>query len=731
MFLNPLMLFGISAVSIPIIIHMLNKRKFERVVWAAMRFLKVSVEQNQRRIQVEDMLLLLLRCLLVLLIVMVLSRPVLNAVAAALGRSPVTAVIVLDNSASMCTTDGVESRFGSAKKAAEEVLRSLPNGSAVAVILGFNDKYELIPKPSYDLTLVATRVKDAPLYDRPTNLYPAVRAAIDLLAGEPSTVKEIYVISDGQASGFQQLADIRKQLEDKKNQIRPHIILVGRTEDKNLAVTAVRMDPGIAAVNQPLRVDVRIRNFGKNEARDVPVSIQVDGDPAMDQASIDVIPPGEEKGLSLFAKLKSEGYHVITARTDADHVPADDSRTVAVRAVKAVKVLLIDGDTGREARDSEVFYLKHALRSVPRSQWEDYYIKLPIKLPTEAETLRFEDFDAVVAANVTDFSTGVVNQLATYVKNGGALWVFPGDRLNVNFYNEQLYTRTGLLPAMFGPAVGDAKSTEKWGSLSDRAFDHEIVAVWKDPAAGALSSGKIFRYLTLIPDAAAEKRSKGDGRSDVRVIARFSDDSPAMIERNVGMGRVIQWATTADTDWNDLGARAGIYVPLVNRTLGYMVARQDERLTIRTGTPFTYTAPIELANKDVQINKRARGWSDTAKELNEVSESRRVEMVDGVPTIAFADTNFAGPYEIKGENTTIRFAAQADPDESNMELVSSEQVKVMESFAHVVRWTPGMSMADTIDQVRTGTEIWFPLAIIVLILATAETFLAHWFSKSK
>ena len=82
MFLNPLMLFGISAVSIPIIIHMLNKRKFERVVWAAMRFLKVSVEQNQRRIQVEDMLLLLLRCLLVLLIVMALSRPVLNAPAA-------------------------------------------------------------------------------------------------------------------------------------------------------------------------------------------------------------------------------------------------------------------------------------------------------------------------------------------------------------------------------------------------------------------------------------------------------------------------------------------------------------------------------------------------------------------------------------------------------------------------------------------------------------------------
>ncbi len=731
MFLNPLMLFGISAVSIPIIIHLLNKRKFERVVWAAMRFLKVSVEQNQRRIQIEDMLLLILRCLLVLLIALSLARPVLKAVAAALGRSPATAVIILDNSASMCATDGVETRFAVAKKAAEEILRSLPNGSAAAVVLASDVAADLIPEPSYDLTLVAARVKDAPLFDRPTNLYPAVRSAIDKLAGRQATAKEIYIVSDGQATGFRQLSDVRKQLEERKDQIRTHIILVGRPEEKNLAITTVRLEPGIAAINQPLRVDVRVRNAGGREARDVPVSIQVGADPAMDQATIEVIPPGEERGLSLFARLKSDGYHVITAKIEGDHVPADDARTVAVRAVKAVKVLLLDGDTGREARDSEVFYLKHALRSVPRSQWDDYHIKLAIKLPTEAETVRFEDFDAVVSANVTDFSLTVVNQLASYVKNGGALWVFPGDRINVNFYNEQLYKRAGLLPATFGQAVGEAGSTEKWASLSDRAYDHEIVSIWKDPAAGALSSAKIFRHLVLTPDAAAEKRLDSEGRSDVRVIARFADGTPAMVERNLGMGRVVQWATTADTDWNDLGARAGIFVPLVNRTLGYLVARQDERLTIRAGMPFTYTAPVELANKDIQINKRARAWSDTAKDLNELAESRRVEIVGGVPTIAFDDTNFAGPYEIKGENTTIRFAVQADPDESNLELVSMEQVKTMEDFAHVVRWTPGMSMADTIDQVRTGTEMWLPLAIIVLILATAETFLAHWFSKSK
>src|SRR5438046_10434878 len=95
MFLNPLMLAGLSAVSIPIIIHLLNRRKFERVVWAAMRFVRLSVEKDQRRIKVEDMLLLILRCLLLALLAFALARQVLRAAVGGLGVLDVTAGIVV------------------------------------------------------------------------------------------------------------------------------------------------------------------------------------------------------------------------------------------------------------------------------------------------------------------------------------------------------------------------------------------------------------------------------------------------------------------------------------------------------------------------------------------------------------------------------------------------------------------------------------------------------------
>ena len=79
--------------------------------------------------------------------------------------------------------------------------------------------------------------------------------------------------------------------------------------------------------------------------------------------------------MTLFAKLRAEGFHSVAARIPEDRLPADDQRTVAVRAIKEVKVLLVDGEPGNEPRDSEVFFLKNALVPVPPEAAAEYFIK--------------------------------------------------------------------------------------------------------------------------------------------------------------------------------------------------------------------------------------------------------------------------------------------------------------------------------------------------------------------
>lgn len=213
-------------------------------------------------------------------------------------------------------------------------------------------------------------------------------------------------------------------------------------------------------------------------------------------------------------------------------------------------------------------------------------------------------------------------------------------------------------------------------------------------------------------------------------MVRFSDGSAAMVEGDVGLGRVVLFASTADTAWNDLGARAGIFVPLVHRTLGYLTARQDEHLTIAVGQAFVHTTPIELSGKDALISKGARSYA--ARENGDVRESRRIEMVNGAPTLQFGQTDYAGAYEIAVTDAApMRFAAQSNPEESSLEPLNAEQYRALGRAGHVMKWSPGTSLREELEQGRRGTELWFPLAMAALILATVETILAHWFSWSK
>src|SRR5262245_38399354 len=151
-FLNPIMLAGLAAVAVPIIIHLLNRRKFQKVTWAAMRFLRNAVERNQRRMRIEDMILLALRCLLLALLALALARPaILSNATDTFGQGRVTGVLILDNSRSMGMSDGTGTRFEKAKKAAENVVDSMPAGSATAVFFASDIAEGVIPEPTFDL----------------------------------------------------------------------------------------------------------------------------------------------------------------------------------------------------------------------------------------------------------------------------------------------------------------------------------------------------------------------------------------------------------------------------------------------------------------------------------------------------------------------------------------------------------------------------------------------------
>lgn len=738
MLLNPLMAWiGAGAVSVPILIHLLNRRKFEKVVWAAMRFLRVSIEQNQRRLQIEDLILLALRCLLLLLLGLALARPTFRSFAGGgwLGQAKVTTVVLLDNSYSMTATDGAKSRFELAKDAADQAVAGLPVGSSVSVLLASDvTPTGPVPEPTFDLTLARKMIREARVCDRATNLYPAIKRAMDTLRDKRAGTREVYLITDAQALGWRQFDQIRQLLEDSRRDVQSHVVLVGSPLERNLGLSNLRLVSPLAIVNQPLHFEVQVTNYGRNEERDVVVRLHVDQEASSDEGTIEALPPGASKSISLFAKLKTDGGHSVTASIEKDRLPADDVRTLAVRGLSQVRILLVDGEPGAGGRESETFYLKNALLPVPRVEVEQYHNKVTVIPYQMLDTEPLDKYDAVFLCNVPDFDEKMAGAFADYLKKGNGLVIFPGESCRLRAYNELLGKKYQMLPALLGEARGDPQRDDQFVLLQDKNFEHPIASIWNDPAAGTLNV-HFFRSFDLLPqgdEKTGPETIKGVDGVEIgrpRSVLRFQDGKPAMMERTWGAGRVVLFASTADTAWNDLGARPNVFIPLVQRTVGSLISRQDEALNIRVGSRFLWRAEPRMLGREALFAPPGVKMDDLAR-----IERSKIGLVNNLPILSFDETSLAGPYQVRmggDDPMSLVFAAQNDPDESRLDELAGGQVEAISRVADVMRWQGGTALADSISKRRVGTELWKTLALIALVLAATETILAHWFSKAK
>lgn len=731
-FLNIGALFGLAAIAIPIVIHLLNQFQVKETKWAAMRFLRESIEKNSRRLQMEDILLLILRCLLVALLVLALSRPTYRSNASTSGSHQVAAVIIIDNSYSMGLTNGIQTSFQRAQTAAEQILAAFPSGSSSALYFAANSVQPVIAQPTYDFNLLRAKIRQGKLTDRATDLSNALQLAISTLKKhETGESKEIYLITDGQANGWPSLDQIEQQFADLKKEISVHVVLVGDAAESNLGVTGLRLDSGLVPANQPLRCGIEVFNGSQTEARDVRVSLMVDDQPAVDQTIIEKIPPATSRSVALFAKLRSEGYHTITAQIPEDRLPADDHRTIAVHVIRDVRVLLVNGSMTSIPSQSDDFFVRNALVPVAPADAPQYFVKTTTITSSQFASTPLDDYDAVFFLDVDQVDPGAVDKISTYVRQGGGLVLFPGPTCNVNFYNDQL-NKEGLLPAKLAPYKGDPSpnNRDKFFTLQAKNYDHPIVTLWNDTSAGTLSSAHFYAYypLTPTPWKAVPPGDPAEISGQPRVVLHFDQNTdPLAVEHTWGLGRVILFASTPTITWNDLPVRQA-FVPFMQHVLGSLIERQEEGLNLQVGQKFSYGVSNDYLRKDFSVT--VPGQTDPPRIVGQVV------LVNGIPTIDYKDTDESGPYKVSiatDPTTNIYFAAQSDPSESNLTPLSDQQLKALADVADVIKWTPEAkdSLTPKITSARVGKELWFPLLLAAFIIAALETFMAQYFTQSK
>ncbi|HEY5793336.1 MAG TPA: BatA domain-containing protein, partial [Chthoniobacterales bacterium] len=578
-FLNPVVLFGLAAISVPVAIHLLNKFRVQRTRWAAMRFVQESLRRNRRQIQLEDLLLLLLRCLLVALLVFAFARPALKTLLApaAGGSGPAATAVVLDHSASMGQSDGVETRFEQGKKAARQLLDQLEPGSRAALFLASNHSEALIAQPTTDFARFRRSLELAPLSEDASDLSQSIRSAFNALAPLAGHRREVVVYTDSQTSAWNRIEEIRQiQREHPDIQLRP--VILGAKGEENLAIVGLQAKGGVPAIGQPSRFQIDVANFGAAPVEGARLTIASDGGAPADETLIPRIAPGQTQRAHLFVRFSTPGYHTVTAATSPDRLPVDNQRTAAVQVVDRTRALLVENNPQSEPFEQDGYFLANALAPVAADRLDQYYLKVGATSFARLGSVDLSANDLIFLCNPGPLSDETAARLEKYVQAGGSLVIFPGPKMDPAKW-QATPALARLLPATLEPAR-DAGGATPLSWQTDN-FEHPVTAIWNDRSEGTLSSVRFTRYFPLKLKPAAEKSPAGKPE----VIVRFANGEPSVVEAAYGQGNVVLFNSTVTPQWNNLPLHPG-FVSLMQRLMGYLHREQATRLALAPGETF-------------------------------------------------------------------------------------------------------------------------------------------------
>ncbi len=301
----------------------------------------------------------------------------------------------------------------------------------------------------------------------------------------------------------------------------------------------------------------------------------------------------------------------------------------------------------------------------------------------------------------------------------------------------------GLLPGTLGPGFIENREDEKEGfGFSTNDLVHPIVSFFASREMREyLARPRFYRALPVSvagvttpkrePGAAPDKPTSvdGEGRApspggvmgdDVGVVARFTTGQPAILERKLGRGSVVLFASSADKDWTDFPLRPA-YLPIVRRATQHVTLGRRPRRTIAVHERILDLMGLP-AGKQVTIRNPRSGVREVTSELAPTKNFAQVE---------FADTDFAGFYELLPDGGRASyFAANTPRKESALDAFTEAGLRARYPNLDF-RWIERQDdMRRAIEKERIGREIWPLFFALVIACLLAESILAaRWAPK--
>lgn len=768
-FLNALLLGGMLASFAPLVIHLLNRSRFQSLDWGAMHLLDAALETNSRRIEWEHWLLLFLRCLIPALFAFALARPVLSGNQLGSLTDGASIQMVLDDTLSMGTLlrspgsnvdapvdanfsntgnsssnqrNEIETRFDAAKTAISELLRQFPRAEW-SLGTSSNPPRDVLAGSVISPTRVQAGLSTLEPQAGKEAWLRSVEQAVSQLQSMNQPARHLVLVSDFQRSSFENQAireQLAKMLDNSARDARPiQVVLlpVGPSADQpaNISVQINVLEEQRVLPEQPFAVRARVSNHGTATAEGVRVEFLVDDQP-LSSRTVNVA-AGTVEEMLFGCQLVDPGSHHLQARivggTADDWLDADDTSSCSVTVQPQHKIALLDGAAENASLERAIRegsgYLSLALapftdEAGTGGDVRNRYLLQPLS-PDQLTQKPLDAFSAVVLVDVPRLSNEAVDQLVQFTRGGGGVWLVPGSRTDLDWYNNTLHEQAGFQPLLYSTAVEASDERVPPNLLAPN--ESSPLAGLRD-AFGDSVDVQLKRWTPMISPASLQD----DDASSVQGLVELADGSPLLAGRPFGEGYVVQSSIGYTEEWSNLPLRP-IFVPLMQAAMDFAIDRNQPTYLYASGDA------VALRQRTPRSDNQSQGLFEVIHPNGERSP------IDLKPSASFEDTSRPGYYRVaKGDSgaterfstsaTTTRampaiepagFAIQAEPNESKLQSLSAEELDELASALGGSVAGSTSQLARELHALSHGREMWKWFVVGLLVILFAELLLAQ------
>jgi hypothetical protein len=752
-FLHPGLAWGALLAAVPLVIHLLNRRRHRPLAFGAMRFVALAHKRTRRRARLEDLLLLLLRTGAVVLLALALARPLTRAdgVLGPLTEARRNLALIVDASASTGQRLGVQTAFERILARARERVADLDGDRGDRVLLVWGDDQPRLLSwrgPEEALALLADgQIPSDGSLELGTALGVVEEALASELFLEDGAGLELVLLCDGQRGLFEAGLEGADEPTDGPAEAasaaaesgsepapaarqRPALLkALDRLAERGLKLAVEDLAAGGSGENTtlaelalvqpprgpglPMEFTARVEAQASGPRPGARLALSVDGARAPVR-SLDL--PAEGAAETAFSlSFDVPGVHLVEASLEADGLPIDDRRALVVEVPRPLRILGVNGaPDGQRIENDELGFFRAVLTPPEEGRYALGGLA-PFEF-SEVDADRFalgdqtlSEFDLIVLANLPPPSGTLIEALGEAVRQGAGLLISLGDRTGVNEYRERLFDAdgAGLLPGE--PLAQVAVPSRRDGYFRVTAFDAEspVLAFFGDERwRPYLTEVPVFEFIEVRP------------LPDARVLASLDERSaPLLLERRLGLGRVLLFTSTLDAAWTRLPESPKSFVPLVHELCFHAARRATTLRNVRLGQPLraelaSFPRAPELLRPDgsrTPISAEPAALGERRWALDLAPAARRV----GVWRL-----------ELEGQPDEL-FSVGFDPAEGRLGRLGPAELASLHPA--IAPYEPGAASIAESGTAAPG-EWWRALAALCLLALLGDALLSGWLS---